>query len=103
VLRLDSESAWEILAADALELEQQGKDVQILESPVTRLLFDDALLVGSAPGAKVLAFQDYSDAPVAAGGTTSRQLVRQGRWQIVKLDAERAARRTSLADTDGRP
>ena len=55
VMRLDSESAWEILAADALELEQHGREVRILESPVTRLLFDDVRLVGSAPrpGARV--------------------------------------------------
>ena len=63
VLRLDNESAWEVLAADALELEQRGKEVQILDSPVTRLLFDDALLVGSAPQAGVLVFREQARRP----------------------------------------
>ena len=58
VLRLDSVTVWEVMAADALLLQQHGRRVQIISSPVTRLLIDDSLLVDRASGAKVLAFRD---------------------------------------------
>ena len=50
VLRLDSITAWEVMASDALLLQQHGRDVQIVDTPVTRLLFDDSLRVDHAVG-----------------------------------------------------
>jgi hypothetical protein len=81
-LRLDQESAWEILAADAWQLERAGKQVRIESAPVTRLLFDGALLVDRAPrGAVVLAFGESGAPPVAHSGT----VVEQGPWTVRKL------------------
>jgi hypothetical protein len=82
VLRLEDESAWEILAADALELEQRGKEVRILDSPVTDLLFDDARLVDSAPRAGVLVFREQAG---DATRSAASRVARQGRWEIVRL------------------
>ena len=45
MLRLDSVTAWEVMASDALLFQQHDRDVQVVETPVTRLLFDDSLLV----------------------------------------------------------
>jgi hypothetical protein len=84
VLRLDSVTAWEVMAADALLLEQHGRRVQVLETPVTRLLFDDALLVRRAPsGSQVLAFRDRPRPQLTAGATL---VADQGEWSIVNLD-----------------
>jgi hypothetical protein len=82
VLRNDSPTGWEVLAADALMLEQHGRHVQIVESQETRLLFDDALLVRSAPiDASVLAFRDRAHPHLRAGETV---IARQGKWVIVR-------------------
>jgi hypothetical protein len=84
VLRLDSVTAWEVMAADALLLEQQGRRVQVVETPVTRLLFDDALLVRGAPsGSQILAFRDRPRPHLTAGATL---VANQGEWSIVNLD-----------------
>jgi hypothetical protein len=83
VLRNDSVTAWEVLAADALLLEQHGRRVQIIESPVTRLLFDDALLVHTASGSQILAFRDRPR-PHLTGGETL--VADQGKWSIVNID-----------------
>jgi len=84
VLRLDSVTAWEVMAADALLLEQHGRRVQVVETPVTRLLFDDALLVRRAPsGSQVLAFRDRPRPQLTAGATL---VADQGEWSIVNLD-----------------
>jgi hypothetical protein len=84
VLRNDSVTAWEVLAADALLLQQHGRRVQIVESPPTRLLFDDALLVRAASGAQILAFRDRGEAHVRAGQTL---LADQGKWSVVNIPA----------------
>jgi hypothetical protein len=84
VLRNTSATAWEVLAADALMLEQHGRRVQIIESPETRLLFDDALLVQSEPSdATVLSFRDRARPRVGVG---ERLIAHQGRWSIVLVD-----------------
>jgi hypothetical protein len=82
VLRLDDEAAWEILAADALALEQHGTEVRILESPVTRLLFDDGRLVRTAAGFRVLAFRDRGGTITGPRGTA---IARQGRWWVAQV------------------
>jgi hypothetical protein len=83
VLRLDSITAWEVMASDALLLQQHGRDVQIIETPVTNLLFDDSLRVAHASGAHILAFRDRHHPHVRAG----EQLVAdQGEWSIVDTD-----------------
>ncbi len=84
VLRNDSVTAWEVLAADALLLEQHGRTVKIVEAQETNLLFDDAMLVPSAGGAHVLAFRDR-DHPHLRG--TDTLLARQGKWSIVDIDS----------------
>ena len=48
VLRPDSVTSWEVLAADALLLRQHGRTVRIVATDETRLLFDDSLLVSRA-------------------------------------------------------
>ena len=101
VLRLDSESAWEILAAHALELEQHGKEVRILEAPVTRLLFDDALLVSTAPGSRVLAFRDLPETARVTGSALVHEIARQGRWHIVQVDPSPGSPRVPAAGTTG--
>ena len=83
VLRLDSVTAWEVMAADALLLVQQGRKVQVVESPVTRLLFDDAVLVRTASGSQVLALRDRPHPHVRAGETLTAD---QGEWSIVNID-----------------
>jgi hypothetical protein len=83
VLRLDSLTAWEVLAADALLLQQHGRRVQVVSSPVTRLLIDDALLVDGASGAKVLAFRDRPRTNLREG---ERLVADQGEWAIVGID-----------------
>jgi hypothetical protein len=57
--------------------------VQIIESPVTRLLFDDALLVRTASGSQILAFRDRPR-PHLTGGETL--VADQGKWSIVNID-----------------
>jgi hypothetical protein len=84
VLRNDSATAWEVLGADALMLEQHGRRVQIVETQETGLLFDDALLVHAAPkDARVLSFRDRGQARVRAGETV---IAHQGKWSIVRVD-----------------
>jgi hypothetical protein len=83
VLRNDEPTGWEVLAADALLLEQHGRRVQIVASQETRLLFDDALLVDAPPaGARVLAFRDRRH-PRLRGGESL--LADQGEWSIVAV------------------
>jgi hypothetical protein len=83
VLRLDSVTAWEVMAGDALLLVQHGRRVQVVESSVTRLLFDDALLVPSVSGSQILAFRDRPHLHVGAGATL---VANQGEWSIVDID-----------------
>ncbi len=83
VLRLDSLTAWEVLAADALLLQQHGRHVQVVSSPVTRLLIDDSLLVHGASGAKILAFRDRPHPHLRPG---ERVVAAQGEWTIVEPD-----------------
>jgi hypothetical protein len=83
VLRLDSVTAWEVMAADALLLVQHGREVQIVESPVTRLLIDDAMLVRTASGSQILAFRDRPRPRVRAGETL---IADQGEWSIVGIE-----------------
>jgi hypothetical protein len=84
VLRLDSVTAWEVMAADALLLVQHGRKVQVIETPVTRLLFDDALLVrGASSGSQILAFRDRPRPHLSAGATL---VADQGEWSIVNVD-----------------
>ena len=83
VLRNDEPTAWEVLAADALLLEQHGRTVQIVESRETQLLFDDAVLVRAAPpGARVLSFRERSHAHPDG---TDATLAHQGKWTIVAV------------------
>lgn len=86
VLRLDSAPAWVILATDALVLEQHGRDVRILESPVTRLLFDDALLVRTASASRVFVFRDRADRAIATHGARIDDIAPQGRWGIAAIE-----------------
>jgi hypothetical protein len=83
VLRLDSVTAWEVMAADALLLVQHGRRVQVIETPVTRLLFYDALLVRSASGSQILAFRDRPRPHLTTGATL---VADQGEWTIVNID-----------------
>jgi len=83
VLRLDSVTAWEVMAADALLLVQHGRKVQVLESPVTRLLFDDALLARTTSGSQILAFRDRPHPHLNEGATW---VADQGEWSIVNID-----------------
>jgi hypothetical protein len=83
VLRNDEATAWEVLAADALMLEQHGRRVQIVETQETRLLFDDARLVRNAPAdAQVLSFRERARPDVRAGDAL---IARQGKWSIVRV------------------
>ncbi|HEY3673336.1 MAG TPA: hypothetical protein VGN51_20545 [Acidimicrobiia bacterium] len=83
VLRLDSLTAWEVMASDALLLVQHGRHVEVVETPVTRLLFDDALLVRSARRSQILAFRDRPD-PHLRGRETL--VADQGEWSIVNIE-----------------
>lgn len=84
VLRNDEPTAWEVLAADALMLEQHGRHVQIVGTRETRLLFDDAVLVSAVPAdAVVLSFRDRADARL---GVDESFIARQGKWSIVDVD-----------------
>jgi hypothetical protein len=83
VLRNDNVTAWEVLAADALLLQQHGRNVQIVEAQETNLLFDDALLVPGAPSAHILAFRNRHHPHVRSGETF---LAHQGKWSIVDID-----------------
>jgi hypothetical protein len=85
VLRNDSVTAWEVLAADALLLEQHGRTVRIVRTPVTQLLFDDALLDRAASGSQVLSFRDRAHPHVRPGETL---IAHQGTWSIVELPAD---------------
>ena len=86
VLRNDSATAWEVLGADALMLEQHGRQVQVIETQETRLLFDDALLVRTEPtDARVLSFRDHDDTKLRAGESL---LARQGKWRIVLVEQD---------------
>jgi hypothetical protein len=81
VLRLDHESAWEILATDALLLEQRGKTVRIVESPVTRLLFDEGRLVAGADS-QVFAFRERGGSGSGRAPGDSELVASQGRWRV---------------------
>jgi len=88
VLRNDSATAWEVLGADALMLEQHGRQVRIVESQETGLLFDDALLVRVSPAsATVLSFRDRADLHLRAG---EELIAHQGKWSIVRVGNGRA-------------
>jgi hypothetical protein len=82
VLRLDSLTAWEVMASDALLLAQHGRKVRVIETSVTNLLFDDSLRVDHAGGAQILAFRDRKHPHVGAGETL---LANQGLWSIVDI------------------
>jgi hypothetical protein len=88
VLRLDDEGAWEILAADALVLEQHGRHVRIVSSPVTRLLFDDALLVRATAGPRVLAFRVRPDSAFTGAGAGVDVVAHQGRWHVARVTSD---------------
>jgi hypothetical protein len=82
VLRLRSDSAWEVLATDALMLEQHGRRVRIVANSVTGLLFDDAILVRAAPvDADVLVFHDRRGPSV---GAATSVIAHQGPWSIAR-------------------
>ena len=85
-------TAWEVLAADALLLEQHGRRVQIIESPVTRLLFDDALLVRTAVGI-ARSWRSAID-PVRTSRVGETLVADQGKWSIVNIDPELSRRGT---------
>jgi hypothetical protein len=80
VLRLDSVTAWEVMAADALLLKQHGRRVQVVASPVTRLLIDDSLLVERSSGDRILAFRDRPHPHFQVG---ENLVADQGEWSIV--------------------
>jgi hypothetical protein len=81
VLRNDTPTAWEVLGADALMLEQHGRRVQIVETQETGLLFDDAILVDAAPrDALVLSFRDRGRARLQPDEMV---IAHQGKWSIV--------------------
>jgi hypothetical protein len=83
VLRLDSITSWEVMAADALLLVQHGRRVEVVDVPVTRLLFDDSLRVHApAPGSQIIAFRDRAHPHV---GTGEALLARQGQWSLVNI------------------
>jgi hypothetical protein len=82
-LRLDSESAWEVMAADALQLAEHDRNVRIVSSPVTQLLFDHSMLVDGHTRSTVLAFSERAEKP---RGDASRLLALQGRWRISVRD-----------------
>jgi len=78
-LRLGSESAWEVMVADALQLAGHGRDVRVIRSPVTRFLFDDSMLVGAPQPGTVLVFSERQAlSPQDAGSVVATQ----GRWAI---------------------
>jgi hypothetical protein len=81
-LRLDSVTGWEVMAADALLLVQHGRRVEVVDSPVTRLLFDDAIRVPAASGSKILAFRDR---PHPKLGVDATLVADQGEWAIVAI------------------
>jgi len=83
VLRPESRTSWEVLAADALMLEQHGRHVRIIATQETRLLFDDALLVDGAHGLPVLAFRDRRQPRRPVGATF---VADQGRWSVIAID-----------------
>jgi hypothetical protein len=83
VLRLDSLTAWEVMGADALMLVQHGRNVRIVNSTVTRLLFDDSLRVARSTPGPVLAFRDRPKPQLGAGATL---VANQGEWSIVAVD-----------------
>jgi hypothetical protein len=68
------------MAADAWFLVEHGRNVQIIESPVTRLLFDDSRLVDAAAGHPILAFRDRPHLRVRPG---ENLVAYQGEWSIV--------------------
>jgi hypothetical protein len=82
VLRLDSATSWEVVATDALLLLQHGRPVEVIDDPVTRLLFDDAMRVPDASGHQVLAFRDRRHLHLRDGETL---LAHEGEWSIVEL------------------
>jgi hypothetical protein len=84
VMRNDSATGWEVLAADGLMLEQHGRQIQIVASQETRLLFDDALLVREEPpDATVLSFRERAHPHLRTGEVVVAQ---QGKWSIVRLE-----------------
>jgi hypothetical protein len=82
VLNLDSVTSWEVMASDALLLQQHGRTVQVVETPETRLLFDDALLVPKATGGQVLDFRDRKGVQV---GPDETLVAHHGAWSIVDV------------------
>jgi hypothetical protein len=84
VLRNDVPTGWEVLAADALLLEQHGRTVRIASTRETRLLFDDARLVSRASDAgrdaDVLSFRDRDRPNLRPGDTV---VAPQGEWLVV--------------------
>jgi hypothetical protein len=83
VLRLDSESAWMILAGDALQLRDHGRHVEVVDSPATRLLFDETMLVPRSTEGVTLAFSERpapGKEPLDRGDPV---VARQSRWRIV--------------------
>ena len=101
VLRLDSVTAWEVMAADALLLVQHGRTVQVVETPVTRLLFDALLVPGTSADSR-------NTSPSAIDLSLTWALAR--RWSPIRAngpsltwtDAEHAMS-TSLLQTSGQP
>jgi hypothetical protein len=83
VLRPESRTSWEALAADALMLVQHGRHVRIIATQETRLLFDEALLVDGAHGQPVLAFRDRPQPRRPVGATF---VADQGKWSVIAID-----------------
>ena len=81
VLRVDSVTEWEVMAADAACCSSTDGGCGS-SPPVTRLLIDDSLLVDRASGATVLAFRDRAHPKLREG---ERLIADQGEWSIVDV------------------
>jgi hypothetical protein len=79
VLQLASVSAWPMLAGVTFELERRGLDVEIVDTPETRLLFEPSDIVEPRPGRAVLAFRDLDS---TGSGSV---VVRGGRWEVARV------------------
>jgi hypothetical protein len=86
VLRLDSESAWMILAGDALQLRDHGRHVEVDDSPATRLLFDETMLVPRSTRGVTLAFSERPPPGKKASDRGAPVVAHQSRWRIVVVD-----------------